>query len=259
MKTVRLFHWNATEAKKRLKKLRASGYDVVYETMSPAVLRAVKKKPPAAILIDLGRLPSQGRDIGIYVRHYKVTRNVPIVFVGGKPGKIIEVKRHLPDAVYTDWADIKEALREAIACPPRKPLATKSTLAGYSCAPLVKKLGIKPNSVITLVNAPRNFGKTLKDMPEGVILQKRLSKKNNLIIWFVKSQKILKSSIRRMITLVGKGGLWIVWPKKSSGMASDLTQRSVREVGLAAGLVDYKICAIDQTWSGLKFAHRKGK
>ncbi|KPK63013.1 hypothetical protein AMJ83_08845 [candidate division WOR_3 bacterium SM23_42] len=132
-------------------------------------------------------------------------------------------------------------------------------MAGYSCAPLVKKLGIKPNSVITLVNAPRNFGKTLKDMPEGVILQKRLSKKNNLIIWFVKSQKILKSSIRRMITLVGKGGLWIVWPKKSSGMASDLTQRSVREVGLAAGLVDYKICAIDQTWSGLKFAHRKGK
>lgn len=259
MKTVRLFHWNATEAKKRLNKLRASGYHVMCEPMSPEVLRALKKNPPAAILIDLGRLPSQGRDIGIYVRHYKATRNVPIVFVGGKPEKIIEVKRHLPDAVYADWTDIKEALQGAIAFPPRKPLVTKSTLAGYSGAPLVKKLGIRPNSVIILVNAPRNFGKVLKDVPNGVVLQKRLSKKNNLIIWFVKSQKSLKGSIKRMTTLVGKGGLWIVWPKKSSGISSDLTQRSVRGIGLAAGLVDYKICAIDQTWSGLKFAHRNGK
>lgn len=259
MKTVRLVHWDAVEAKKRLRELKASGYHVAYAPMSPEVLRDLKKNPPAAILIDLGRLPSQGRDIGVYIRHYKATRNVPIIFVGGKRQKIIEIKRHLPDAVYTNWDGIKGAIKEAIAHAPLRPVATKSLLAGYSGAPLHKKLGIKPKSVIILVNAPRNFDKVLTDVPEDVIMKKRMVKKNDLIIWFVKSRKSLKSNIKRMSTVVGKGGLWIVWPKRSSRISSDLTQQCVREVGLAVGLVDYKICAIDQTWSALKFAVKKAK
>lgn len=254
---MRLFHWNATEAKKRLKELRASGYDVVYEPLSLEVLRALKNNPPAAVLIDLTHLPSQGRDIGIHVRYYKVTRNVPIVFVGGTPEKVTSVKRQLPDAVYTNWSNIKSVLQHAIAHPPKKPFAPKSALAGYSGAPLVKKLGIKPNSVVIFVNAPDNFDKMLKNVPKGVVMQRGLSSNNDLMIWFVKSQKALKSRIKRMAQLVGKGGLWIVWPKKSSGVPSDLTQKIVREVGLVSGLVDYKVCAVDSTWAGLKFTLRK--
>ena len=252
-----MFHWNATEAKKRLKELMASGYDVVYEPLSPEVLRALKNNPPAAVLIDLSRLPSQGRDIGIYIRHYKATRSTPIVFVGGAPEKVTRVKRQQPDAVYTNWGNIKSALQQALAHPPKNPLAPKSALAGYSGAPLVKKLGIKPNSVVILVNAPDNFDKMLKNLPKGVVMQRRLSSNNDLMIWFVKSQKALKNRIERMAQLVGKGGLWIVWPKKSSGVPSDLSQKIVRGVGLVSGFVDYKVCAVDSTWAGLKFTLRK--
>jgi CheY-like chemotaxis protein len=257
MQTVRLFHWNPSEARKRLKQLRKYGYDAVYGPLSPEVLRALKHDLPDAVLIDLSRLPSQGRDIGVYIRHRKATRNVPIVFVGGKPETVNKVKQQLPDAVYTAWANVKSALCRVIAHPPKKPVTPASVLAGYSGTPLVKKLGIKPGSVVLLINAPSNFDKKLKNLPKGVVIRRRFGSINDLIIWFVKSQKVLNRNIKKMITRVGRGGLWIVWPKKSSGMRSDLSQRVVREIGLVSGLVDYKVCAVDSTWSGLKFTLRK--
>jgi hypothetical protein len=257
MQTVRMFHWNAIEAKKRLKELRGCGYDVLYDPLSPAVLKDLKSDPPAAILIDLSRLPSQGRDVGIYIRHHKTTRNVPIVFVGGKREKVARVKRQLPDAVYTEWASVESALRRAITQPPKTPIAPASVLAGYSGAPLVKKLGIKPNSVVLLMSAPRDFEKKLETLPRGVIIRRRLSRNNDLIIWFVKSENVLNRNIKKLKSRVGRGGMWIVWPKKSSKVQSDLSQTIVRKVGLSSGLVDYKICAVDSTWTGLKFALRK--
>ncbi|MCP5117986.1 MAG: DUF3052 domain-containing protein, partial [bacterium] len=127
-------------------------------------------------------------------------------------------------------------------------------MAGYSGTPLPKKLGIKPKLVLGLVNAPDDFEKTLGALPDGVKLRHNLRGRVDLIIWFTKSAADLKRRIERMAAVTPPGGLWIAWPKKASGVATDVTEPLVRKTGLAHGLVDFQICAIDATWSGLKFA-----
>ncbi len=262
MHRVRLIHWKAEEAEERIAKLRAAGYEVDYGETTPGALRGCLNNPPAVFVIDLSRMPTQGRDVAMALRIHKTTRHTPLVFVEGEPEKVERIKTHLPDAVYTTWGRIRSSLKQAIAKPPASPVVPESNLAGYSGAPLPKKLGIKPNSTVALVGAPKHFEQTLGELPEGVKLKKQAGKQCDLIIWFVRLRAELYDRIKEMGELTGDAsgnGLWIVWPKQASGVASDLTQNVVRETGLASGLVDYKVCAIDATWSGLKFARRKTK
>jgi len=254
---IRLIHWNAAEAKEKAAVLKDAGYRVEHEVPEQATFNQIRNDPPDAVVIDLSRIPSHGRDTGIFLRSTKATRHVPIVFVEGDAAKVERVKQKLPDAVYTTWRRIRGALNRAIANPPTEPVALESVMAGYAGTPLVKKLGIKQGSVVTLVGAPTDFEQTLGKLPEGVKFRRRAGGRPDLAIWFTKSRKELESRVVRMGEMAGKDGLWIAWPKKSSGVASDLTQAIVRKVGLASGLVDYKICAIDTTWSGLRFAQRK--
>ncbi len=260
MRRVCLIHWKAEEAGEKIAKLRAAGYEVDYREMNPGALRDWGDNPPSAFVIDLSRLPSHGRDAALALRSHKSARHTPLVFVEGEPEKVERVKKHLPDAVYTSWSRIRIALKAAIANPPANPVVPASNLAGYSGAPLPKKLGIKPNSIVALLGAPKDFEQTLGELPEGVKLKKRADGACDLIIWFVRMRAELYDRIKEMAELTGDagaGGLWIAWPKRASGVASDMTQNVVRETGLASGLVDYKVCAIDATWAGLKFARRK--
>lgn len=259
MRRICLIHWKAEEAEEKIAKLRAAGYEVDYGEMNPATLRDWRNNPPAAFVIDLSRMPSIGRDVGIALRGYKTTRHTPLVFVEGEPEKVERIKVNLPDAVYTNWGRIRGSLKAAIAKPPASPIVPASNLAGYSGAPLPKKLGVKPNSTLALIGAPKDFEKTLGELPEGVKLKKRADAACDLIIWFVRMRAELYDRIKEMGELTGAGGIWIAWPKQASGVASDMTQNIVRETGLASGLVDYKVCAIDATWSGLKFARRKAR
>lgn len=262
MRRVCLIHWKAEEAEEKIAKLRAAGYEVDYGQINPGALRDWRKNPPAAFVIDLSRLPMQGRDVAMALRGAKPTRHTPLVFVEGAPEKVERIKNHLPDAVYTTWSRIRGSLKQAIANPPANPIAPESNLAGYSGTPLSKKLGIKPNSTVALVGAPKDFELTLGELPEGVKLKRQAGKQCHLIIWFVRMRAELYGRIKEMGEMTGEAsgdGLWIVWPKQASGVASDLTQNVVRETGLASGLVDYKVCAIDSIWSGLKFARRKTK
>jgi hypothetical protein len=225
--------------------------------MAPAVLRQLNANPPAAVVIDLSRLPAQGRDMGLAVRHGKSTRAVPLVFFGGDVHKVGKIKQQLPDAEYATWRHFRSALKRAIANPPADPTVPASLLAGYAGTPLPKKLGIKEGFTVTIVGAPPDVADTLGELPTGTRLKRQLRGRSDLIIWFVRSKRDLERRIGRMAGAVGSGGMWIAWPKKTSGVVTDLTQVEVRRLGLASGLVDYKICAIDQTWSGLKFALRK--
>jgi len=259
MTRVRLIHWKAEEAAQRIETLRAAGYEVEYQMLDGENYRALRNDPPAAFVIDLSRSPSLGRDVGTGLRVFKGTRHVPLVFVEGEPEKVERVKQTLPDASYTTWGKIRSALKAAIAKPPINPVKPESNLAGYSGTPLPKKLGIKPNSTVALINAPRGFETTLGALPEGVTFPAEAERDSDLIIWFIRMRFELESGVNQMRDLTGNGGLWIVWPKKSSGVVSDLTENIVRDTGLAVGLVDYKVCAIDATWSGLKFAVRKTK
>lgn len=129
--------------------------------------------------------------------------------------------------------------------------------AGYSGTPLPKKLGIKADSVTTIVRAPPGFDASLGDLPSGARVSHSGRGQRDLTIWFVRSAAELRRGIPAMVAASRSGGVWIAWPKKASGVATDLTEGVVREYGLAAGLVDHKVCAIDATWSGLRFALRR--
>lgn len=257
MPIVRVIHWDEREAEARAARLRAAGYAVASHRFDLDDLRAMKKDPPAALVIDLSRLPSQGRDVALALRKARATRSVPIVFVGGQAEKIRQVKRHLPDAVYASWRGIRGALRRALEAPPPDPVVPVSNLAGYAGTPLPRKLGIKPGATVALVGAPRNFESTLGPVPAGTAFRRRARGRCDLVLWFVRSRKDLTQRIGKMAGLMGPDGLWICWPKRASGLATDLTAHHVRAAGLDQGLVDYKIAAIDPTWSGLKFAWRR--
>jgi hypothetical protein len=136
-------------------------------------------------------------------------------------------------------------------------------MAGYSGTPLPKKLGIKPGTRLGLVGAPDDFAETLGDLPDDVSPRRVARDKNqfDVIVCFARSSKELARDLPGLpARLEPTGGLWIAWPKKSaktsSGLATDLTEAEVRARGLATGLVDNKVCAIDDTWSGLRFVVR---
>jgi hypothetical protein len=130
-------------------------------------------------------------------------------------------------------------------------------MAGYSGTPLVQKIGIKPGHRVILRNRPPSFLNDLGPMPDGVEHTEKLTGKANVIVCFTDRKADLKKNFGDLVgKLVPDGMLWISWPKKASGVATDLTEDVVRRIGLDCGLVDVKVCAIDNTWSGLKFVIR---
>jgi hypothetical protein len=128
---------------------------------------------------------------------------------------------------------------------------------GYSGTPLPRKLGIKPEARVALVNAPADFDETLGQLPVGVVVRRRLQGSFDVIVAFCGSRGQLQRGLPRWRGALDQaGGLWIAWPKRASEIDTDLGEGVVREHGLAAGLVDNKVCAIDATWSGLRFVYR---
>jgi hypothetical protein len=128
-------------------------------------------------------------------------------------------------------------------------------MAGYSGTPLPQKLGIKPNHRVALIDAPKGFSSTLGKLPVGVEIVDGADRRArfDVIVLFVDKRAHLE---KRFATLAKRldpsGGLWVSWPKRASGVSTDVTENTVRDVALAAGLVDNKVCAIDETWSGLR-------
>lgn len=254
---MRLIHWDAAEARDRAAILREAGYVVDAAPLTPEGLKRLRVRPPNAVVIDLSRIPSRGRDLGAHLRVQGTTRRVPLVFVGGDREKVAATRALLPDATYASWDRVVGALKRALASRPEDPVVPSSSMAGYSGTPLPRKLGIKPGHVLALVSAPSDFEATLGVLPEAVSIRRRATDGADLTIWFTRSRRDLEGRIADMAGRVGDGGLWIAWPKGASGVKTDISGNDVRRVGLASGLVDYKVCAIDETWSGLKFARRK--
>ncbi|MBV9416678.1 MAG: DUF3052 domain-containing protein [Solirubrobacterales bacterium] len=133
-----------------------------------------------------------------------------------------------------------------------------ATLAGYSGTPLVRKLGIKPDTRLALIGAPEGFDATLGELPLGVQVRRRLGGRPlDVIVAFHTRRAELERRLPALANALDPaGGLWIAWPKRASGVTSDLTDVVVRDLGLAGGLVDNKVCAIDQIWSGLRLVYR---
>lgn len=131
--------------------------------------------------------------------------------------------------------------------------------AGYSGTPLARKLGIKEGHVVALLSAPPGFDAVLAEtLPDAVAVRTRASGTADVIVAFHTSRSKLEGRVDALLRVLDvDGGLWIAWPKRASGVATDITEDTVREVFLPLGLVDNKVCAIDATWSGLRVVWRK--
>jgi hypothetical protein len=130
-------------------------------------------------------------------------------------------------------------------------------MAGYSGTPLPKKLGIKPNLRVAFSNVPADVSSELKTALAGCTVVRDGQRPLDFAFLFVKSQADLKPAFATIARKLAPAGVvWIAWPKKTSGIASDLNENDVRKIGLEIGLVDVKVCAVNETWSGLKFVIR---
>ena len=146
---------------------------------------------------------------------------------------------------------------------PRTPGDGTGTLigvAGYSQRALVDKLGIKPGVRVALVGAPDGFEEMLEPVPDGTRIGRRLAKGVDVAVMFAMSQAELSRRWGDLTAAVGPtGAVWVAWPKKTSGVVTDMTEHAVRDVALPTGWVDTKVCAIDDTWSGLRCVLRRDR
>ncbi|HEV2912629.1 MAG TPA: hypothetical protein VGX92_04875 [Pyrinomonadaceae bacterium] len=130
-------------------------------------------------------------------------------------------------------------------------------MAGYTGTPLIRKLGIREDYRVALVNAPGNFRAELGTLPDGAVIVPRLRQSLNLILFFAASRRELSANFAKLAArLTPDGMLWVAWPRKSSGVSTDLSFEVVQRTGLGAGLVDTKVCAVNEVWSGLRFVVR---
>jgi hypothetical protein len=259
MPLVRLVCWKPDLARERARALEASGFSV---DASPLVtgggIGQFRANPPSVILIDLDRLPSHGREVGCALRNSKATRLIPIVFAGGLEEKVERIRQELPDAQFTAWSGAARAVKKALRSAPSDPVRPVAHMQRYAGSSLVKKLGVTSNMKAALLGAPEDFAGKLGELPEGVELRTSLTRHTRLAIWFVRSRVELESGVEFFSARLPQGSsLWIVHPKQTGRYRVDFNQNDVRAAGLAAGLVDYKVCAVDADWSGLKFTHKK--
>jgi hypothetical protein len=130
-------------------------------------------------------------------------------------------------------------------------------VAGYSGTPLPQKLGIKPGARVALVRAPEGFERELAPLPDGVRIRTQARGVADVVMFFATRHAELERRFDSLARAMDpSGGLWIAWPKRTASVATDLREGVVRSIGLAHGLVDNKVCAVDDTWSGLRFVLR---
>jgi CheY-like chemotaxis protein len=257
MSKVRLIHWKPEEAAEEIQLLKDAGFEVHSAPISGSnFLKKLEASNPDALLIDLSRAPSQGRDLAVAVRMRKGTRHIPIVFVAGKPEKVEAIRVLLPDAAYTEWQRAAAVIAEAIRIGVETPIVPGSAFAAYTGKPLVEKLGIKPGFTVSLVNPPEDFPTVLAKLPVDTSLVTGMVPKADLTIWFARTVDDLQRDLDSILHASQQVPVWIAWPKRGGAMASDLTQQTVRQQAMAEGMVDYKICSIDQDWSALLFKWR---
>lgn len=233
-----------------------AGHEVdVPESTDREALLAALDPVPDALAVDLSRAPATGRDIALWVRARKATRAIPIVLVGGNRVFCDRAQALLPGALAADLSGCAAAIAQARRAPGTRP---RSVLAGYSGTPLPRKLGIKAGATLVLLGAPNDFVGMLGTVPDRVKVAVR--GRGDVVVLFAGSYRELARRLGAGTrAMADRGRLWIAWPKQASGVATDLSERVVRERGLAAGLVDYKVAAFDAKWAGLCFARRRPK
>jgi hypothetical protein len=205
-----------------------------------------------AVVINLNRLPSHGREVAIALRGAKSTRHIPIVFVEGAPEKVEPIRQLLPDAVYTTWPKLPAALKKLK--PVANPIVPKQMMDRYANRTTAQKLGIKENSNITVIDPPRDYAKVLGDLPANVEITEDSETPSPVTICFARDLESLAAILDLGRKIAGKTKFWICWQK---GKKTGFNDIPIRDAAVALGLVDYKVCSLDPTWSGMVFALKR--
>jgi len=258
MERALLVHWKPEEAEPKLCALRDAGFapELAPHPATPEWKR-IFAAPPAAIVIDLDRLPSHGRAVAAALRQRKSTRAVPLVFAGGLPDKVAKAREVVPDGVFCDWSRVGAALRKAARTPVVAPAIPPPH--GNTPSPLPSRLGIREDAAVALVGAPARFERKLEPLPEGARVREsvRGEPPSVLLLFVANSLDLARRFDSAAAALAPSGKFWIVWPKRASGVETDLSMPFIRAFVLEAGWVDYKVCSIDGTWSGMLLARKK--
>lgn len=253
MRRIRLLSSNAPEAAAILSKLRGAKFQVEYDEEFRSVLfRTWRDNPPFAFVIDLSRLPSQGREIAIALRQSPRTRPVPLVFVNGEAGKVKAIRSVLPDAAYCTIETLVEALKTAQPLPDA--VTPAAMMERYASRTAAQKLGITEKSGIVLLDPPRNVTTVLGNLPHGAQF---VEDAGDVTLYFAHSPDELRAAMPDLRKFATKTKLWILWRKKTAPGHAGVTESFIRETGRDLGLVDYKICSVDKTWSAMLFARKK--
>jgi len=213
---------------------------------------------PDAVVLDLDRLPSHGREVATMLRDSKSTRHLPLVFVGGASDNVERIRGELPDAVFTAWDGVGDAVRAAIAHPVADPVKARSHADKSAATPLVQKLGIKAEMQVAMLGGFDGFEELIGDLPEGAALTKRFTQETLLGMYVVRSERELADAYEHAAGRTAESAsFWVIYPKPRKGARTSFNENDVRELGLASGFVDYKVCSVSAEWSGLKFARRR--
>jgi CheY-like chemotaxis protein len=253
-----LLHRSEEEGAEGLNLLRAAGWDgKLWTLVTPAVIREWAAEAPDAILIDLSRRPSHGKEVAMACRERKGLRTTPLVFLEGAAEPVEALRGQHADAVFSDWKHIRSALKLALARKGTIPDRAPAHRAAET--PLAKKLGLVAGVRGVALGAPAEFEAALGALPEGASLERDTGGPAGVVVRFARTRADLLDGFEEAVrALASRGKLWVAYPKQSSGLASDLTQAFVREYALTRGWVDYKVCAIDSRWTGFCFSKKKG-
>lgn len=254
MARILVIHYEPPEAARVAERVRREGFeaDAYPHVGISALFRRLRESPPDAVLIDLARMPSYGRIVGAELRKQKGTRAIPLVFLEGDPEKTAIVREWLPDATFTSIPKIKSGLEKAIRRPNLTPVEPQ-----FKPKDAIRKLGIVADSRVAMLHAPSGF--SLGELPDGARAQTKATGAT-IVLLFAKSAAALGRELPSFKPLVEAGvRLWILWPKKASAMAGELSQVRIVEMCRAVGISGYKTCAVDDTWSGMATGPRRVK
>ena len=253
-KRVRVIHWKPEESRPLLDACGEGGFQVEYESdRFPAIARAVRQSPPDAIVIDLSRLPSHGRESAIAFRNARYSRQIPLIFVGGAKEKVEAVRKILPDATFTSLDGVSFAIVAACRAGTRVPVVPTPVMDRYGTRTVAQKLGILEQMTVVVRDAPRDYAAVVGELPVGAVLVEDSDDVHPVTLWFVHDPRDYRAMLPKMCRIAARTKLWVAWRKGSKNFTGNM----VREYAIEVGLVDYKICALGSLWSGMLFAAGK--
>jgi len=254
-KNVSLVHWKAEEAQSLIDLMESAGYAVHYAGDQKGMrMSELRELDPVAAVIDLTRMPSYGRYWAAEVRSSRSLKHLPLVFVDGDAQRVERCRAALPDATFTSRDELTEILERVM--PVADPVTPARMMA--STRPTAEKLGIKANACVAVFDAPRGYAKVIGALPSGASFEEEPAEVLPVTLWFVREPDVYLAGLREMKKRAAKSKLWVLYPKQKKGKASGgITQFVVRDAALKVGLVDYKICSVDETWTGMAFAVKK--